>query len=364
MRYIGKEEIENIAIGAALLGTGGGGDPYIGKLMALQAVEKYGPIKLISPDELNDDDLVVPSAMMGAPTVMIEKIPSGSEAKSAFFAAEKLLGKKITATMPIEAGGVNSLLPLALAAEIGLPVVDCDGMGRAFPELQMVTFHLDGISTTPMVLGDEKGNSLTVDTVTGLWAERIARVCVSEMGGSLLMTIYPMNGKQVKASSIYNSLSIEQKIGEIITEGRKNNYNPIANILKYLKGFLLFTGKIVDIERNTAGGFVRGKAVLEGLGDFKSQNCIMQFQNENLVVQVDGKYVCTTPDLITSLDTETGMPITTEGLKYGNRISVIALPCDEKWRTPKGIETVGPRYFKYDIDYVPVEILQKEVSNV
>ena len=40
MRLIGKEEIENISIGAALLGTGGGGDPYIGKLMAIQAVEK------------------------------------------------------------------------------------------------------------------------------------------------------------------------------------------------------------------------------------------------------------------------------------------------------------------------------------
>ena len=46
MRLIGKEEIENMAIGAALLGTGGGGDPYIGKLMALQAIEKYGPVKL------------------------------------------------------------------------------------------------------------------------------------------------------------------------------------------------------------------------------------------------------------------------------------------------------------------------------
>ena len=60
MRYIGKEEIENIAIGAALLGTGGGGDPYIGKLMAQQAVEEYGPIRLISPDEVPDDALVIP----------------------------------------------------------------------------------------------------------------------------------------------------------------------------------------------------------------------------------------------------------------------------------------------------------------
>ena len=156
MRYIGKDEIENIAIGAALLGTGGGGDPYIGKLMALQAVEEYGPIQLLSVDEVPDDALIVPSAMMGAPTVMVEKIPSGEEAIAAFEAIQEYLGKKVYATMPIEAGGVNSLLPLALAARLGLPVIDADGMGRAFPELQMVTFHLDDIPSTPMVLSDEK----------------------------------------------------------------------------------------------------------------------------------------------------------------------------------------------------------------
>lgn len=37
------------------------------------------------------------------------------------------------------------MLPFALAARRGLPVIDADGMGRAFPELQMVTFYLDGI---------------------------------------------------------------------------------------------------------------------------------------------------------------------------------------------------------------------------
>ena len=36
MRQIGKDNLEDIAIGAAVLGTGGGGDPYIGKLMAQQ----------------------------------------------------------------------------------------------------------------------------------------------------------------------------------------------------------------------------------------------------------------------------------------------------------------------------------------
>lgn len=31
---IGPDDMEEIALGGAFLGTGGGGDPYIGKLMA------------------------------------------------------------------------------------------------------------------------------------------------------------------------------------------------------------------------------------------------------------------------------------------------------------------------------------------
>src|SRR5699024_3910899 len=124
MRWIGKEEIEDIAIGAALLGTGGGGDPHIGKLMALQAIEENGPIQRLSIDDINDDDLIVSTGMMGAPTVMVEKPPNGKEAQETFKALESYLGKKVIATMPIEAGGINSMLPLALAATLKLPVVD------------------------------------------------------------------------------------------------------------------------------------------------------------------------------------------------------------------------------------------------
>ncbi len=84
MRKIGKQEIEDMAVGAALLGTGGGGDPYIGKLMALQAIEEFGEVTLLDIDEVPEDALVVPSSMMGAPTVMVEKAPSGEEAILAF----------------------------------------------------------------------------------------------------------------------------------------------------------------------------------------------------------------------------------------------------------------------------------------
>ena len=41
--------------------------------------------------------------------------------------------------MSCEIGGGNGLEPLAIGARMGLPVVDADFMGRAFPELQVPT---------------------------------------------------------------------------------------------------------------------------------------------------------------------------------------------------------------------------------
>jgi hypothetical protein len=96
---------------------------------------------------------------------------------------------------------------------------------------------------------------------------------------------------------------------------------------------------------------------LEGIDAFKGGRFELDFQNENLVGRRDGKPVAMTPDLITVLDREKGLPITTENLKYGRRTVVIGMPCNPFWRTEAGLAQVGPRYFKYDLDYAPIETL-------
>src|SRR5512137_225542 len=107
MRNLKEEDIDRIAVGAAILGSGGGGDPHIGKLMAKQAISAHGPVRLIDAAEVPDAALVIPSAMMGAPAVMLEKLPNGGEPQMAFRALENYLGKKAHAVISIEAGGLN-----------------------------------------------------------------------------------------------------------------------------------------------------------------------------------------------------------------------------------------------------------------
>ena len=72
------DALPDLSRGAALLGTGGGGDPYIGRLMVEAAIREHGPVTVLDPDELPDDAVVIPTAMMGAPTVMVEKIPAAT----------------------------------------------------------------------------------------------------------------------------------------------------------------------------------------------------------------------------------------------------------------------------------------------
>lgn len=354
MREVNATDLPDMARGAAVLGTGGGGDPYVGRLLAQEAIRRHGPVGLVGPEELPDDAVVIPSAIMGAPTVMLEKLPSGSELSAAVRALEDLIGKRATHTVSIEAGGLNSLIPFAAAAELGLPLVDADGMGRAFPELQMLLPTLSGVSATPMAIADERGNSIGMRTLDNSWAERFARSATVEMGCSAAVGLYVLTGRQVKDMMVHGTISWCQQIGQAIREAREQHRDPVAAAADILGGRTVFQGKTVDIQRSTEGGFNRGRAIITGLGPDDGARLEVDFQNENLVARRGEEVLASVPDLICLLDTDSAEPVTTEALRYGLRVSVVVAPCDPRWRSPEGLALVGPEYFGYDHPYVPV----------
>jgi uncharacterized protein len=356
LRLVGEPELEDIAVGAAILGTGGGGDPYIGKLLAQEAVRRHGPVEVVSVDELADDDFVVPSAMMGAPTVMVEKLPRGTEAIKAFKALGDYMGREPTHTTSIEAGGLNSTTPFVTAAQLGIPLVDADGMGRAFPEIQMIIATMHGISATPMTLADEKGNSAVIDTIDNSWTERLARTLTVDFGATSMIALYPMTGRQLKSGAfVPGTIGLAQELGRLVRETRAAHGDPVGAVVERLGARRLFAGKIVDIARRTEAGWAKAEARIDGTGDDAGSTLVLQTQNEHLVAIRDGEVVCSVPDLIIVVDAESGLPITTEELRYGFRVVVIGAPCIPDWRTEEGLKIVGPRYFGYDIDFVPVE---------
>jgi DUF917 family protein len=169
---ITHDDLTDLARGATLLGTGGGGDPYIGMMLVQRVLGEDGSITILDPDEIDDDLFVIPTAQMGAPTVMVEKIPAGTEPSLSLRILEEHLGRTADATMPIECGGINSMIPLIVAAETGLPVVDADGMGRAFPELSMETSPSTASTghPSPSPASGASGSSSTPVTTTARWS--------------------------------------------------------------------------------------------------------------------------------------------------------------------------------------------------
>jgi DUF917 family protein len=339
------DAMPQLARGAAVLGTGGGGDPYIGALLAQQALAAHGPVAVVTLDEVPDDALVLTVAMMGAPTVMVEKLPSLDEVIAPVKALGTYLGRPVTHVACAEVGGVNSTIPVAAAAALGLPLVDADGMGRAFPELQMVLPTLYGVTASPLAFADEKGNIGVLQTVDNTWTERIARVACVEMGCSIMIAGFPMSGSQAREALVPGSLQHSLDIGAGITDARETKSDPVGRTVELLGGREFFAGKVVDVERGTTAGFARGRARIENA----ASTLTLSFQNEHLIAEADGQVLVTTPDLIIVLDHDSGEPITTEALRYGQRVRVIAAPSDPRWHSAEALAMVGPGYFGYDI---------------
>jgi DUF917 family protein len=343
------------ARGCAVLGAGGGGDTRVGLLMALQAVQGHGPVPVIELDDLPDDALIMPCGGIGAPTVSIEKIESGDEVFRLKEEVERLWGQRVAALMPGEIGGSNGLLPVAWAARARLPLVDADGMGRAFPEVPQVSMEVVGIPPSPGVMTDERGNVVVFKAISGRWMERMERTVSVEFGGMASSTEYQMTAAQARTATVRGSVSLAVRIGRAVLEAEAD---PVGALVAEVGGVELIEGKIIDVERQTRGGFVYGAATLEGLRADAGRLLRLEIQNENLVALEEGTPLAMVPDIITVLDTETASPISTERLRYGQRVTVIAFPCDPIWRTERGLEIAGPRAFGYEFDYRPVEALR------
>ena len=359
MRKIDKNDIEYIAMGSTVLGTGGGGDPYIGKLLAKEAINKHGTVSLVTAKELKDDALVVPIAAFGAPMILVEKLFSGDEFIKAFEMMESYLGRKIDAVMPAEAGGLNGVIPLSVAAQKQIPLVDADGMGRAFPRLEMVTFTLHGIPVSPITQADEKGNRNVYHTIDNTWGETLVGATTIQMGGSCAIGCYPMSGAQVKKAAVHGIVSYAQVLGESILKAKEKNQNPLTSLIKEADAIKLFTGKISNVTIKTEGRWNKGICEIMGLDENQGSVMLLDFQNEFLMAKKDGKPVAITPDLIVLIDAENAQPITAETIQYGTRVVVLGMKADQQWRTPQGIELGGPQKFGYQEKYVPLEELNK-----
>ena len=359
---IAHEDIADLCTGSVFLATGGGGDPYVSQILVEQALKKYGPVDLLPLAALPDDAYVVAVGEVGAPTVSLEQLPIGTECLDVIDRFEEWVGRKITHLVSFEVGGANSVIPLIAAAAKGIPLIDGDGMGRALPEAQMMTFPIEGVSPSPAVAVDYTGGAVYFDTADTLVYERQVRNVAMAMGGMIFTAEHPMTADEARRAIVPGTISFALEIGRILSA----NYGNARNVERPLRelfdrsdyGILkhLYTGKIVDINRKVVGGFDVGEAIIESIGG-DAPPMTLAIKNEFLVARVDGRVVASVPDLITMVDHETSSPINSERVHYGQRVTVFGIGCPPHYRTEKALHVVQPRAFGFDFDYLPIEKL-------
>ncbi|XP_041468629.1 uncharacterized protein LOC121418693 [Lytechinus variegatus] len=404
---VSERDIEYITIGAGLLGSGGGGSPYMGKLRALKQLRSGKRIRIIAPERFGTTPALqgkVPSvAFMGAPAVLIEKLVSGTEIPRGLTCLQDILSAnpddvrhqaaplenaesslndglvfvkdytmcssnstsdKICAILSAEIGGLNSIEPLITGADLDVPILDCDGMGRAFPELQMFLPTIHKKPLYPAVLvSDGSQQSVIAEAANSVQVENCFRTVVgTQMGCSGGVVLAPLSAEDISATTIPYSYSRAWNLGRVVMTSQISSSDPIQAIVQAGNGVLLVSGKITNVNRETTGGFDKGDVLVAGSGEYSGVSFLISFQNENLVAKerkmVDNvrqeKIVAMTPDIIVITDADKGHPITTEEVQYGLRVAVIALPSPPALRSPQVLGVVGPRAFNYDVDFVPI----------
>jgi DUF917 family protein len=255
------------------------------------------------------------------------------------------------------------MFPLALGARTGLPVIDGDGMGRAFPHLEMTTFSVYGCPATPCVLLDDSGNVSYVESVNDRTAEDIVRAICSSLGSMISGCFYPMSGRQAKDLAVHDTISHTLEIGRRIRRARESQGDPVIDLLAFLEDPAsgrhareLFAGRIVDVRHETRDGWHWGEALMNsGRGD--EPEFSVEIQNEYLIARHKGRTVTVVPDLIAVLDAESAEPLTAEMLSYGQRVRVLGYSAAPIMRRPESLRVFGPRMFGINEDFRGVETL-------
>jgi DUF917 family protein len=229
MRELALDDVEALAVGAWILGTGGGGSPYLGLLNMRRLYAEGHRVSLMSPLELADEDWVAVVSNMGAPLVGQERLADSRNIARAVEIQEGLLGAKFRAVMPLEIGGGNGIQPLMAAAHLGLPVVDADTMGRAYPEAQMTSVAVGDLRPYPCVLYDPRGIEAVVTKVPSWkWMERVSRKICVELGSIASTCKAPRTGREVKDWGIHFTVTKAIGIGQRVRQAQRHHEDPVG----------------------------------------------------------------------------------------------------------------------------------------
>jgi len=270
------------------------------------------------------------------------------------------LGHPIGCLVAAELGAGNTPAPLVTGARLGIPVVDGDYSGRAIPDEMQGTPFLYGKQSWPFASVDKWGNVAIVKyAVNPHMFERLGKMLAVAAYGGTTMAATPLIAREMKEILVPGTLTKSLALGRAMRQAREAGDDPIDAALAATGGWRLFEGTVTGKEWEDRGGYMYGTIHIEGTGDYRGHTLAVWFKNENHVSWLDGEpWVCS-PDLVT-LAYRDGEGTTNTLIKEGDEVVAVGIKGLEAFRTEFGLnQAAGPRYFGFDIDYVPIEALME-----
>ncbi len=321
-RSYSLDEAKRIARGACFLGSGGGG-PLATGLRLLDTLDSDTSFPVCDVDDVVSG-LTAVVALVGSPAAC-DKLNNADAAVQAFKCINEQYDKGIKYVVPVELGGLNTVIPFMVAEQCGLTLIIAEGAGRAVPTLCMTSYAAAGLKADPTWLAGNAGRAVTLHVDPVAQAEGMLRPILADFDEEAGLAMWVMTPVQLAATvKIRGTLDLALRLGgEFGQPGAGDALMEILNLKEVNRPCrrLVERGKVTLVQEQTAGGFDLGRVVIDAgaAGSVTIYN-----QNENLLLYASSEHAprAIAPNLICYLDADTAAPHSNTSIKPGMSLSV------------------------------------------
>lgn len=319
-RTLERDALPALARGFALLGSGGGGSPWILDL-SLRGSAVW-PVTIHEVSDLDPETPCMALAYAGATMLLDERLPDEAPFAPAIAALERWLGHPVPAVCSLEAGGMNGLTCLPLARE--RLWVDADLMGRALPDFDQVSLAVDGLRGLVAVGPTGAGGVVVIDGARSDDVETVLRAAITCAGGSAAVVIGGFTVGDLAEHGLPGTHARAQDLGERYLAAPQAGIEARAEAIG---ARLLGSGRITELRPDPLDLRVTAVEVRTAEGD----TLRLVARSELLACMRNGVVEAATPTIVVAVDARTHDVLQVHELTEGRNIAVLSLPGPGWW---------------------------------
>jgi DUF917 family protein len=333
------DDLEAGLVGGLFLSAGGSGRSAVAKNRGLgQMALDYGGVRLVALDAFDPDATIVTATAVGAPGFADWAI----RPRDAINAARRLIDALDKPPVGVICGHVPGFNAWLVAAALGLDYVDAASNGRGHPTVKMggmgLASRLDLSITQVGCTGIKgEGNEFAV-VVKGdiVRTSNMMRQAAVINGGLIYAARGPLTAGFIKENGAPGAISFQLDLGRAMLAA--SGADRVRATVDFLGGKLLVEGEVTENTVTYGGGFDLGQMTVRD----KNGEAVLGVYNEFMTADFGGERVATFPDMIGTIDPQTGDVVSISESKPGSRIAVIVA---HRSRFPVGKGALDPAVF-------------------